>query len=76
MMRERASRFPESADTPAVTVDLREGGLLTFEWPDGPSLEFRFLRMMTPTMLEHTHPSPGSWMRYELVATDQRTLLP
>jgi uncharacterized protein YndB with AHSA1/START domain len=58
-----------------VTVDLREGGLLTFDWPDGPNLEFRFLRIAAPTLLEHTHTSPGSWMRYELAPTDDGTLL-
>jgi hypothetical protein len=39
---------------------------MTFDWPDGPQLEFRFLRIEEPTLLEHTHTSPGSWMRYEL----------
>jgi uncharacterized protein YndB with AHSA1/START domain len=58
-----------------VTADLREGGLLTFDWPDGPNLEFRFLRIEAPTLLEHTHTSPGSWMRYELAPTDDGTLL-
>jgi uncharacterized protein YndB with AHSA1/START domain len=58
-----------------VTVDLREGGLLTFEWPDGPSLEFRFLRITAPTLLEHTHTSPGSRMRYELAPTNEGTVL-
>lgn len=58
-----------------VTVDLREGGSMTFDWPDGPKLVFRFLRVTPPTLLEHTHTSPGSWMRYELDATDDGTLL-
>jgi len=58
-----------------VTVDLREGGSMTFDWPDGPELEFRFLRITPPTLLEHTHTSPGSWMRYELDPTDEGTLL-
>lgn len=58
-----------------VTVDLREGGAMTFDWPDGPGLEFRFVRVTPPTLLEHTHTSPGSWMRYELDATDEGTLL-
>ena len=53
-----------------VHVDLREGGTMSFDWPDGPPLEFRFLRIVPPTLLEHTHTSPGSWMRYELAATD------
>lgn len=58
-----------------VTVDLREGGSMTFDWPDGPELEFRFLRVTPPTLLEHTHTSPGSWMRYELDSTEDGTLL-
>ena len=58
-----------------VTVDLREGGSMTFDWPDGPELEFRFLRIEPPTLLEHTHTSPDSWMRYELSPTDEGTLL-
>lgn len=58
-----------------VTVDLRKGGSMTFDWPDGPALEFQFLRITPPTLLEHTHTSPGSWMRYELNATDEGTLL-
>ena len=58
-----------------VTVDLREGGLLTFDWPDGPTLEYRFLRIAAPTLLEHTHTSAGSWMRYELDPTEEGTLL-
>ncbi|HEX4162072.1 MAG TPA: SRPBCC family protein [Acidimicrobiales bacterium] len=58
-----------------VRVDLREGGTMSFDWPDGPALEFRFLRISRPTLLEHTHTSPGSWMRYELAATADGTLL-
>jgi uncharacterized protein YndB with AHSA1/START domain len=58
-----------------VAVDLREGGGLSFDWPDGPKLEFRFLKVMPPTLLEHTHTSPGSWMRYELERTAEGTLL-
>ena len=48
---------------------------MSFDWPDGPQLEFRFLRITRPTLLEHTHTSPGSWMRYELDATDVGTRL-
>lgn len=58
-----------------VTVDLREGGSMSFDWPDGPQLEFRFIRVVPPTLLEHTHTSPGSWMRYELDPTEEGTLL-
>lgn len=58
-----------------VHVDLREGGTMSFDWPDGPQLVFRFLRISPPALLEHTHTSPGSWMRYELDATDGGTRL-
>jgi uncharacterized protein YndB with AHSA1/START domain len=58
-----------------VHVDLRVGGTMTFEWPDGPQLEFRFLRVEQPTLLEHTHTSPGSWMRYELEPAGDGTRL-
>lgn len=58
-----------------VHVDLRVGGSMTFDWPDGPRLEFRFLRIEEPTLLEHTHTSPGSWMRYELEPADDGTRL-
>ena len=58
-----------------VSVDLREGGAMSFDWPDGPVLEFRFLRIEPPTLLEHTHTSPGSWMRYELESAGEGTRL-
>ena len=58
-----------------VTVDLSEVGSMTFDWPDGPQLEFRFLHISPPKLLQHTHTSPGSWMRYELEPTDEGTLL-
>jgi uncharacterized protein YndB with AHSA1/START domain len=48
---------------------------MTFDWPDGPQLEFRFLRIEQPTLLEHTHTSPGSWMRYELEPAGDGTRL-
>lgn len=52
-----------------VTVDLRVGGSISFPWPDGDqmqSLAFTILRLQAPTLLEHSHTSPGSWLRYEL----------
>jgi uncharacterized protein YndB with AHSA1/START domain len=58
-----------------VHVDLRPGGSMSFDWPDGPQLEFRFVRIEQPTLLEHTHTSPGSWMRYELEPTQDGTRL-
>lgn len=57
---------PFAAD---VTVDLRVGGSISFPWPDGDetrTLTFTILRLEAPTLLEHSHTSPGSWMRYEL----------
>lgn len=48
-----------------ITVDLREGGMIIFDWPDAdfPSMEFEITRLEAPTLLEHSHSSPGSWMR-------------
>lgn len=65
---------PFAAD---VTVDLREGGKIVFDWPDSdfPTLEFTIVRLEAPTLLEHSHTSPGSWMRYELEPTDDGTRL-
>ena len=56
---------PFAAD---ITVDLREGGRIVFTWPDTefPTLEFTIVHLEVPTLLEHTHTSPGSWMRWEL----------
>jgi len=57
---------PFAAD---VTVDLRVGGSISFPWPDGDetqTLAFTILRLEPPILLEHSHTSPGSWMRYEL----------
>ncbi|MGW9629165.1 SRPBCC family protein [Agromyces sp. NPDC055520] len=61
-----------------VTVDLRVGGSIAFPWPDGDemqTLEFTILRLEAPTLLEHSHTSPGSWMRYELEPTPDGTRL-
>lgn len=60
-----------------ITVDLREGGRIVFDWPDldFPTMEFEITRLEPPTLLEHTHTSPGSWMRWELEATDDGTRL-
>jgi len=52
-----------------ITVDLREGGSITFDWPDGDDVqtfEFTILRLEAPTLLEHSHTAPGSWERWEL----------
>ena len=60
-----------------ITVDLREDGKIIFDWPDldFPTMEFTIVRLEPPTLLEHTHTSPGSWMRWELEATDDGTRL-
>lgn len=65
---------PFAAD---ITVDLREGGSITFDWHehDIPKFEFRIVRLQAPTLLEHTHTSPGSWMRWELAPTANGTRL-
>jgi uncharacterized protein YndB with AHSA1/START domain len=61
----------------SITVDLREGGLIAFEWPgvDLPAMEFTILRLEPPTLLEHTHTGPGSWLRWELEAIEEGTRL-
>ncbi len=60
-----------------ITVDLREGGRIVFDWPDMdfPTMDFTITRLDPPTLLEHTHTSPGSWMRWELEPTDEGTRL-
>jgi uncharacterized protein YndB with AHSA1/START domain len=60
-----------------ITVDLREGGKIIFARPDTdfPTLEFTIVSLQAPTLLEHTHTSPGSWMRYELESTADGTRL-
>ena len=60
-----------------ISVDLREGGLIVFAWPgtEFPTLEFTISRLSPPTLLEHTHACPGSWMRYELEETARGTRL-
>lgn len=60
-----------------ITVDVREGGYLAFDWPghDVPRFEFTILRCEPPRLLEHTHTSPGSWMRWELEPTATGTRL-
>lgn len=61
----------------AITIDLREGGSLSFDWleHDIPRFEFTILRFEPPTLLEHTHTGPGSWMRWELEPTTEGTRL-
>lgn len=52
-----------------ITVDLREGGEMVFAGaPDGEpvTMTCTILRLDPPVLLEHTHPAPGSSMRWEL----------
>lgn len=60
-----------------ITVDLREGGSIVFDWPDldFPTMKFEITRLDPPNLLEYKHTSPGSWMRWELKATDHGTRL-
>lgn len=56
-----------------ITVDLREGGEMVFAGaPDGEpvTMTCTILRLEPPRLLEHTHPAPGSTMRWELEAAD------
>lgn len=65
---------PFTAD---ITVDLRVGGKLVFVWPDTdfPTFEFTITGLEVPRLLEHTHTSPGAWMRWELEPTPEGTRL-
>jgi len=51
-----------------ITVDLREGGEMVFaeRAPGETVLTCTILRVEPPVLLEHTHPAPGSRMRWEL----------
>ena len=64
--------LPFDAD---ITVDLREGGELVFAGtPDGEpvTMTCTILRLEPPVLFEHTHPAPGSTMRWELEAGRHR----
>ena len=65
--------LPFDAD---ITVDLQEGGEMKFAAKDDP-IEFTctILRLEAPTLLEHTHVDAGSFMRWELEAVDDGTVL-
>ncbi len=67
--------LPFDAD---VTVDLREGGALVFAGRgDGEPVVMTctILRLEPPVLLEHTHPAPGSTMRWELEAAGSGCIL-
>lgn len=61
-----------------ITVDLREGGEMVFAGTaDGEpvTMTCTILRLEPPVLLEHTHPAPGSRMRWELEALDTGCIL-
>ncbi len=67
--------LPFEAD---ITVDLREGGEMVFAGtPDGEpvTLTCTIVRLEPPLFLEHTHPAPGSTMRWELEAVETGCIL-
>jgi uncharacterized protein YndB with AHSA1/START domain len=67
--------LPFDAD---ITVDLREGGEMVFTGKaDGEPVVMTctILRLEPPLLLEHTHPAPGSVMRWELQAIDTGCIL-
>lgn len=67
--------LPFDAD---ITVDLRVGGEIVFSGTtdDGPvTMTCTILRLEAPQLLEHTHPAPGSTLRWELEAFDTGCIL-
>ena len=67
--------LPFDAD---ITVDLREGGEMVFAGSnDGEPITMvcTILRVEPPVLFEHTHPAPGSIMRWELEAVDNGCIL-
>jgi uncharacterized protein YndB with AHSA1/START domain len=67
--------LPFDAD---ITVDLSEGGEMVFAGTaDGEPVMMTctILRLVPPLLLEHTHPAPGSRMRWELEAVDTGCIL-
>ena len=67
--------LPFAAD---IAVDLREGGEMVFAGTsdDEPvTMTCTILRLEPPVLLEHTHPAPGSTMRWELEPADNGCIL-
>ena len=67
--------LPFDAD---ITVDLREGGEMVFAGTPGGepvTMSCTILRLEPPVLLEHTHPAPGSSMRWELEPADTGCIL-
>ena len=61
-----------------ITVDLREGGEMVFVGTsvDEPiTMTCTILRLEAPLLFEHTHPVPGSRMRWELEAVGTGCIL-
>jgi hypothetical protein len=61
-----------------ITVDLREGGDMVFAGThNGEPLTMTqtILRLEPPRLFEHTHPAPGSTMRWEPEAFDTGCVL-
>ena len=57
--------LPFDAD---ITIDLREGGQMVFagRGDDGVTMTLTIQRVEPPTLLQHTHADPDSYMRWEL----------
>ena len=75
-----AARFVQTAERfdAEITVDLRVGGELVFTGtdPDEPiTMTCTILQLEPPTLLEHTHPAPGSVLRWELEPADTGCIL-
>lgn len=67
--------LPFEAD---ITVDLREGGEMVFAGRSAEepvTMTCTILRLEPPVLFEHTHPAPGSTMRWELEPHDTGCIL-
>ncbi|MCC6435004.1 MAG: SRPBCC family protein [Acidimicrobiales bacterium] len=67
--------LPFEAD---ITVDLREGGEMVFAGTSDATpvtMTCTILRLEPLQLFEHTHPAPGSTMRWELEAVDTGCIL-
>ncbi len=60
-----------------ISVDLREGGSMDFigSGDEPVELHCRILQLDPPTLLEHTHFEPESFMRWELESVESGTVL-
>lgn len=60
-----------------VKVDLREGGEMVFEVASDEPFTMRLavIRVDPPVLLEHAHVDEGSFMRWELEATNGGTIV-